>query len=152
MHWMTHLDLTLRLPELLLMRVDKMSMGASIECRVPFLDHKFVEFTLGLPQQLIHRPGEPKSLLKQAVAGLLPREIIQRPKQGFGVPITDWFVDLLGDEVRSTLRKFARDTDYFDPAEIEQLIARRRSTQMWYLYNFVLWWKRYIVREPVTPG
>ena len=151
-HWMTHLDLTLRLPELLLMRVDKMSMGASIECRVPFLDHKFVEFTLGLPQRLVYRPGEPKSLLKKAVGSLLPPEIIHRPKQGFGVPITDWFVDLLGDEVRSVLRRFVRDTDYFDPAEVEELIRRRRSTQMWYLYNFVLWWKRYIAGEPVMPG
>lgn len=152
LHWMTHLDLTLRLPELLLMRVDKMSMGASIECRVPFLDHKFVEFTLGLPQRLVYRRGEPKSLLKSAVAGLLPKEIIHRPKQGFGVPITDWFVDLLGDEVRSALRKFARDTDYFDPSEIEELIRRRRSNQMWYLYNFVLWWKRYIANERVQPS
>ena len=50
------------------------------------------------------------------------------------------------------LRRFARETDYFDPAEIEELIRRRRFTQMWYLYNFVLWWKRYIAREPVTPG
>ena len=117
-----------------------------------FLDHKFVEFTLGLPQRLIYRRGEPKSLLKNAVAGLLPKEIIHRPKQGFGVPITDWFVDLLGDEVRSALRKFARETDYFDPTEIEELIRRRRSNQMWYLYNFVLWWKRYIANEPVIPG
>ncbi len=152
LHWMTYLDLTLRLPELLLMRVDKMSMGASIECRVPFLDHKFVEFTLGLPQRRVYRRGEPKALLKNAVAGLLPKEIINRPKQGFGVPITDWFVDLLGDEVRSTLRKFAQATDYFDPGEIEELIRRRRSNQMWYLYNFVLWWKRYIANEPVTTG
>lgn len=149
LHWMTYMDLSLRLPELLLMRVDKMSMGTSIECRVPFLDHKFVEFVLGLPQKLVYQPGNPKSLLKKAVAGLLPPEIIHRPKQGFGIPITEWFVDLMGESVRTTLREFARETDYFDPAEIEELIQRRRTTQMWYLYNFVLWWKRYIRREPV---
>lgn len=144
LHWMTYLDLNLRLPELLLMRVDKMSMGASIECRVPFLDHQFIEFALGLPQQLVYRPGQPKSLLKRAVGGLLPPDIINRPKQGFGVPVTEWFVDLLGDEVRSALRSFARETDYFNPAEIEEIITRRRNTQMWYLYNFVLWWRRHI--------
>ena len=144
---MTYLDLNLRLPELLLMRVDKMSMGASIECRVPFLDHRFVEFALSLPQDIVYRPGQPKALLKKAVSGILPDEIIHRPKQGFGVPITEWFVDILGDEVRSTLRKFARETDYFNPAEIEEIIRRRRNTQMWYLYNFVLWWKRYIRNE-----
>ncbi len=148
-HWMTYLDLNLRLPELLLMRVDKMSMGASIECRVPFLDHKFVEFALSLPQDIVYRPGQPKSLLKKAVGGILPDEIINRPKQGFGVPITEWFVDMLGDEVRSTLRKFVRETDYFNPAEIEEIICRRRNTQMWYLYNFVLWWKRYIRNESI---
>ncbi len=152
LHWMTYLDLNLRLPELLLMRVDKMSMGASVECRVPFLDHRFVEFALGLPQRLVHRPGQPKSLLKKAVAGLLPQEIIDRPKQGFGVPITEWFVGLLGESVRSALREFANETDYFDPAEIEELIRRRRTTQMWYLYNFVLWWRRYIRNPPVAAG
>ncbi len=144
LHWMTYLDLNLRLPELLLMRVDKMSMGASIECRVPFLDHKFVEFALGLPQKRVHRPGHAKHLLKRAVGGLLAPEIINRPKQGFGVPVTEWFVNLVGDEVRSALRSFARETDFFNPAEIEEIITRRRNTQMWYLYNFVLWWRRYI--------
>ncbi len=151
LHWMTYLDLNLRLPELLLMRVDKMSMGASIECRVPFLDHKFVEFALSLPQNLVYRPGQAKALLKNAVKGILPPEIIHRPKQGFGVPITEWFVDMMGDEVRAALRAFARETDYFNPAEIEEIIRRRRTTQMWYLYNFVLWWKRYICNEPIGP-
>jgi len=152
LHWMTYLDLNLRLPELLLMRVDKMSMGTSIECRVPFLDHKFVEFALSLPQSVVYRRGQPKSLLKKAVAGMLPPEIINRPKQGFGVPITEWFVDLLGDTARSVLREFARETDYFDPREIEELIRRRRTNQIWYLYNFALWWKRYIRNESVALG
>ncbi len=144
LHWMTYLDLNLRLPELLLMRVDKMAMGASIEGRVPFLDHKVVEFVLGLPQRLLHRPGQPKRLLKRAVASRLPVEILDRPKQGFGVPIYEWFMDLLGERARGALREFARETDYFDPTEIEELIERRRTAQMWYLYNFVLWYRRYI--------
>ena len=84
-----------------------------------------------------------------AVAGLLPPEIIHRPKQGFGIPITEWFMESMGESVRTSLRAFAHETDYFDPAEIEQLIQRRRTSQMWYLYNFVLWWKRYIHREPI---
>jgi asparagine synthase (glutamine-hydrolysing) len=152
LHWMTYLDLNLRLPELLLMRVDKMSMGASIECRVPFLDHKFVEFALSLPQRLLYQPGQPKRLLKKAVSGLLPPEIMNRPKQGFGVPITEWFMDLLGEQVRSSLRQFARETDYFDPQEVEELIRRRRVTQLWYLYNFVLWWQCYICNKGRLPG
>ena len=144
LHWMTYLDLKLRLPELLLMRVDKMSMGTSIEGRVPFLDFELVEFALSLPQSVLYRTGEGKRLLKLAVAGLLPSEVINRPKQGFSVPINEWFVDLLGEEARAAVRKFVRDTDLFDPLEIEQLIRRRRSGQLWYLYNFVLWWRRYL--------
>jgi asparagine synthase (glutamine-hydrolysing) len=144
LHWMTYADLNLRLPELLLMRVDKMAMGASIEGRVPFLDHKFVEFALSLPQRLLYQPGQPKRLLKRAVASRLPPEILNRPKQGFGVPIYEWFMDLLGETARAALREFARETDYFDAGEIEELIRRRRTAQMWYLYNFVLWWRRYI--------
>lgn len=144
LHWMTYLDLNLRLPELLLMRVDKMAMGASIECRVPFLDHRLVEYALSLPQRVVYQPGQPKRLLKRAVENLIPAEILHRPKQGFGVPITEWFFDALGERARATLRQFARETDYFDPAEIEQLIARRRTTPMWYVYNFALWWRRYI--------
>jgi asparagine synthase (glutamine-hydrolysing) len=150
LHWMTHLDLTLRLPELLLMRVDKMSMGASIECRVPFLDHVFVEFALGLPQRVLHQPGQPKRLLKRAVAGLLPAGIIDRPKQGFGVPITEWFMDALGESARAVLRQFVRETDWFNPAEVEELIRRRRAQQLWYLYNFALWWKRHLRNEPIS--
>jgi asparagine synthase (glutamine-hydrolysing) len=150
LHWMTYLDLNLRLPELLLMRVDKMSMGASIECRVPFLDHRLVEFALGLPEKLLHQPGQAKRLLKRAVAPLLPAEIIRRPKQGFGVPLHQWFVEAVGDEVRSVLQAFTRETDFFNPAEIEAIIRGRRDTQMWYLYNFALWHKRYICNESIA--
>jgi hypothetical protein len=61
-------------------------------------------------------------------------------------------VDLLGEQVRSSLRQFARETDYFDPREVEELIRRRRFTQLWYLYNFVLWWQCYIRNKGSFPG
>ncbi|TAN58122.1 MAG: asparagine synthase (glutamine-hydrolyzing), partial [Magnetospirillum sp.] len=78
---MTHAELRLRLPELLLMRVDKITMGQSIEARVPFLDHSLVEFALGIPQA-DKVAGGAKALLKQAVRGLVPDAIIDRPKMG----------------------------------------------------------------------
>ena len=98
LNWMTYLDLNLRLPELLLMRIDKMSMGVSLEGRVPFLDHKFVEFAMSIPERVKTNNGTLKYMLKKAVRGIVPDELIDRPKQGFGVPVREWFTDLLGDE------------------------------------------------------
>src|ERR671932_2826451 len=72
---MTYLELKLRLPELLLMRVDKMTMATSVEARVPFLDHHLVEFAVALPEQMKVRHGQGKYVLKRAVDGLLPRDI-----------------------------------------------------------------------------
>src|SRR5207245_2763711 len=92
-NWMTYLDLRLRLPELLLMRIDKMSMGVSLEARVPFLDHRFVELAMGIPEALKTRGGVLKYILKKAVRGLIPDELVDRRKQGFGVPMYEWFSD-----------------------------------------------------------
>ena len=86
--WMTYLDLKHRLPELLLMRVDKMSMATAVEARVPFLDHEFVTFAMGIPQAVKVARGELKHLLKRAVAPVLPAEIVHRPKQ----PLTKWLL------------------------------------------------------------
>ena len=72
LHWMTYLDLNLRLPELLLMRVDKMSMGVSLEGRVPFLDHKFVELAMSIPTSVKTNHGILKYILKKSVRGLIP--------------------------------------------------------------------------------
>lgn len=144
LNWMTYLDLNLRLPELLLMRVDKMSMGVSLEGRVPFLDHKLVELAMGIPEAVKTRNGTLKHILKKAVRGVIPDDIIDRPKQGFGVPIHDWFLDKLGDEIRRELDDFCQRTDFFDRTEVFRLIDERKAAQVWYLFNFALWWKEYI--------
>src|SRR2546426_5995508 len=80
LNWMTYLDLSLRLPELLLMRVDKMSMAVSLEARVPFLDHKFVELAMSIPEAVKTRNGVLKYILKKAVRGVIPDELIDRKK------------------------------------------------------------------------
>jgi asparagine synthase (glutamine-hydrolysing) len=141
LHWMTYLDLNLRLPELLLMRVDKMSMGVGLEARVPFLDHKLVELALGIPEAVKTRNGELKGVLKRAVRGLIPDELIDREKQGFGVPVHEWFFGRLGGQARSTLEAFCRETEFFDPAEVRRLLDGRDGTAVWYLLNFALWWQ-----------
>src|ERR687883_1401326 len=87
---MTYLELKLRLPELLLMRVDKITMATSVEARVPFLDHHLVEYAMGLPRELKVRGASGKHVLKRALEGVLPRELLHRRKRGFGAPIREW--------------------------------------------------------------
>lgn len=144
LHWMSYLDLNLRLPELLLMRVDKMSMGVSLEGRVPFLDHKFVELALGIPERTKIKNGTLKYLLKKAVRGVIPDSVIDRPKQGFGVPVYEWFFDRLGDEAYATLKKFCEETDYFSWPAVEKVFRENRGPHAWYLLNFASWWNTYI--------
>ncbi|MEK6274449.1 MAG: asparagine synthase (glutamine-hydrolyzing) [Actinomycetota bacterium] len=144
LNWMTYVDLNIRLPELLLMRIDKMSMGVSLEGRVPFLDHKFVEFALGIPERVKAKNGNLKHILKTAVRGLVPDAVIDRPKQGFGVPVREWFTDRLGERVRAELDEFCRETDFLDRREVVRLIDGRREREAWYLLNFALWWKEFI--------
>lgn len=144
LHWMTYLDLNMRLPELLLMRVDKMSMGVSLEARVPFLDHKFVELALSIPTAAKIRHGNLKYLLKKAVRGLIPDELIDRPKQGFGVPVYEWFFERLGERTRQELENFCSQTDFLDPDEVRLLMDRGQGGQVWFLLNFALWWKEFI--------
>ncbi len=144
LNWMTYVDLNMRLPELLLMRVDKMSMGVSLEGRVPFLDHKFVELAMSIPEKVKTKNGTLKYILKKSVRGLIPDELIDRKKQGFGVPVYEWFFDKLGAQTRNELNDFCDKTDFFDRTEVMKLIDDGNGPQVWYLLNFALWWKQFI--------
>lgn len=144
LNWMTYIDLNMRLPELLLMRVDKMSMGVSLEGRVPFLDHKFVELAMSIPSSMKTKNGALKYLLKKSVKGLIPDQLIDRKKQGFGVPIYEWFFDRLGDKTKSELMSFCSQTDIFNKNAVARLIDQRQGPAAWYLLNFALWWKEFI--------
>jgi asparagine synthase (glutamine-hydrolysing) len=144
LNWMSYVDLNLRLPELLLMRVDKMSMGVSLEARVPFLDHKFVEFAMSIPEKSKTNGGTLKHILKKAVRGVIPDELIDRPKQGFGVPIHEWFLERLGPETKRTLKEFCSATDLLDADEVMAIVDQNRSVESWYLLNLALWHKEYI--------
>ncbi len=144
LNWMTYVDLNLRLPELLLMRVDKMSMATGIEARVPFLDHLFVRRALAIPPSTKTRGGVLKYILKKAVRGLIPDVIIDRKKQGFAVPIEDWAIGRLGEEARRTLRTFCAETDFFDPDGVDKVIKNGPAKQVWYLLNFAMWWNEFI--------
>jgi len=140
MHWMTYLDLNLRLPELLLMRVDKMSMAVSLEARVPFLDHKFVELAMSIPAAVKTQSGTLKHILKKAVRGVIPDELIDRKKQGFGVPVYEWHHTRFGEYVAEEMKEFCRSTDIFEFEGAAPFLKKRG----WALLNVALWWKQYI--------
>jgi asparagine synthase (glutamine-hydrolysing) len=78
------------------------------------------------------------------VRDVLPDTILNRRKQGFGVPVRDWFAGKLGARTRETLDRFCRSTDCLDRGEVERLLAEGRGAQTWYLLNFALWWETYV--------
>jgi asparagine synthase (glutamine-hydrolysing) len=142
--WMTYADLNLRLPELLLMRVDKMSMGVSLEARVPFLDHKLVELAMSMPEAVKTRNSTPKSILRKAVRGIVPDELIDRPKQGFGVPVYDWVNGRLGERMRSEIASFADGVDLIDRDAALRILDAGDGMRTWFLFNLALWHREFI--------
>jgi asparagine synthase (glutamine-hydrolysing) len=144
---MTYLDLNLRLPELLLMRVDKMSMGVGLEGRVPFLDYKFVELAMSIPSAVKMRHGTLKYILKKAVRGVIPDELIDRKKQGFGVPVYEWVYDKLGETMRASLNEFCRQSDILDWNAVQGYLQSGQGAKCWYLMNLALWWQRYVAGD-----
>ena len=126
------------------MRVDKMSMGISLECRVPFLDHVFVEKAMSVPESIKTRNHESKHILKGAVRGLIPDEIIDRKKQGFGGPVQDWFSGEIGNLMRKKIFDFADESGMLNKEFIQQDMTMLTSFRYWALFNFALWWETYI--------
>jgi asparagine synthase (glutamine-hydrolysing) len=152
---MTYLELKNRLAELLLARVDKMTMATSVEARVPFLDHDFVEFVLAMPQRMKVRDGLGKYALKRAVDGLLPNEIVYRPKQGFAAPMSEWFRGEFGDRARREIRESSlADRELLDYEFVDELWRRHRAGQewgqhLWTIYNVSVWHDHWIAgRDP----
>jgi asparagine synthase (glutamine-hydrolysing) len=150
---MVYSEFKLRLPELLLMRVDKIGMSVSIEPRVPFLDHKLVEFTMNLPQDLKTKNGVSKWVLKAAVRGLIPDEIIDRPKMGFGAPMVQWLRGEFGRQMEAELSssRFFQSFPADRGAVLDMLRRHRAGTAdfalyLWTFYNAAAWFDRWIDR------
>jgi asparagine synthase (glutamine-hydrolysing) len=148
---MTYLELKLRLPELLLMRVDKITMATSVEARVPFLDHHLVEYALALPRTAKVEGGSGKHILKRSLEEILPRDLLYERKRGFGAPVREWFREGLGgwfDEhlMNSTMRK----RDLLDYDFVNRMLLEHRSKtkdwgfHLWALLNLSLWYERWI--------
>ena len=82
--------------------------------------------------------------LKKAINGHIPQEIIDRPKQGFSVPVYEWFFQKLGNRAREELDSFCDQTDFLNRHAVTDLFEHRETEKIWYLLNFALWWKEYI--------
>ena len=151
---MTYLELKLRLPELLLMRVDKITMATSVEARVPFLDHHLVEYAMGLPSSLKVSGTIGKHILKRALEEILPHDLLYERKRGFGAPVREWFRDGLGTWFDShLLNSPMRKRNFLDYAFVERLLDEHRRGQkdwgfhLWALLNLSLWYERWIDRN-----
>ena len=138
--WMTYVDLRFRLPQLMLPRVDKMGMAASIEGRVPFLDHRLIEFVAGLPPRWRGATGtEGKALLKAVAARDLPEEFVRRRKRGFQAPVREWKSAVLGERYLPALRTFADRTGLFEPRALDEVLRASGDRLYFNLTNFMLW-------------
>ncbi len=138
----------------LLMKQDQMSMAASIESRVPFLDHRLVEFTARLPERLKLRGLTTKYVLRRAMKGVLPEEILTRGKMGFPVPVGKWFRSShrhVIDEYVTGERAAARGIfkrDFVNTLTSEHLSGERdHSSRLWSLVNFEIWLRQFIDGE-----
>jgi len=129
-------------------------MAASVESRVPFLDHKLVEFTAQLPENMKLRRGwTTKYILRESMKGLLPEAILKRSKMGFPVPVGKWFRNEFRNVIDDyVLSERATRRGIFSPAYVSKLVAEHsagvnHSERLWSLVNFEMWQRQFIDGE-----
>ena len=148
---MLYADAKVWLPEDLLLKADKMTMATAVELRVPFLDHKLVEYIAGLPDEAKIRGNQGKWILRDTIGTEIPPSILHRSKKGFPMPAGAWF--------RTHLREFVRDTllghdsacsNYFNRQAIEEIVDLQEKgrfsgyQEVWSLIVFEQWHKHFI--------
>jgi len=138
----------------LLMKQDQMSMATSVESRVPFLDHKLVEFTCSLPERLKLRGGTTKYILRESMKGVLPEAILSRSKMGFPVPIAAWFRGAYRSVIDEyVLSERAMSRGLFNSDFVRDLVNRHQSgaenhdERLWALVNFEIWQRQFFDGE-----
>jgi asparagine synthase (glutamine-hydrolysing) len=144
-----YVDLKTWLPGDILTKVDRTAMAASLESRVPMLDHTFVDWALGLPAEMKLHDGEGKYILKKALEPLVPHDLLYRPKQGFSIPLGEWMRGQMGDEFERDLGAPGglADCGLFNLSAVKQLLSQHRRGlrdhsrvlwQLWMFHNFLV--------------
>lgn len=155
---MMRFDFETYLPEDVLTKVDRMSMAHSIESRVPLLDNDVIDFAATLPTEFKIHQGRRKHVMKEALKGMVPDAILNRKKQGFGIPLGGWFRGGLTDVFADVLGSArTRQRGYFQPAFIDRIVQehlsgrRDHTLQLWQLLVFELWQRNYLDQSSSRP-
>jgi asparagine synthase (glutamine-hydrolysing) len=145
-----YLDLKTYLPLDILTKVDRMSMAHSLEARVPLLDHVLVEFAATIPPRLLIRDGVTKYLFKRALRGLVPEALLNRPKQGFAIPLGHWFRGDWSEFVPDLLlSQRSRERGILNPVFLQELVERHRrrpglGLELWTAISFEMWCRTFL--------
>lgn len=150
-----YLDSKTYLPGDILTKVDRMSMAVSLEARAPLLDHKLIEFVSRIPASMKLRGNTTKYLLKEAVRDFVPAEVLDRPKQGFGVPVQEWINRQLRSRIRETLtERRTVERGIVQPVYVNVLLdehergRRDHSAPLWSLLMLELWYRTFVDAQP----
>ncbi|MHC8509944.1 MAG: asparagine synthase (glutamine-hydrolyzing) [Rhodospirillales bacterium] len=148
---MIHTEFRLRLPELLLMRVDKITMSTSVEARVPFLDHDLIDLTMDIPAAARAGGLQTKRLLKRAFKDLVPEDILNRPKMGFGAPAAEWLRGPFGHDAEAQIlsseltREGPLNGDYIRARFADHRAGKAdNALHLWVLFNLAAWHDHWI--------
>jgi asparagine synthase (glutamine-hydrolysing) len=151
---MIHSEFRLRLPELLLMRVDKITMANSLEARVPFLDHEVVDFSFDIPEEWKTKNSVSKYILKKAVEGIIPDELIYRKKMAFTAPMALWLRGGFGKIAHERIKKSSLlSRGWLNESYIDMLFKAHASgrantsLQIWTIFNLAAWYDQWIVQR-----
>lgn len=149
--WMTYVGMKYIVPNYYLYRADRMGMAQSVELRVPFLDHNFVNMAMSVPSGLKVKNGVPKYILKKSLEKTLPHSTLYRKKQGFCVPLQEWAGDIMLHYIEDNLAGFCSDTGLFDEQSMRlQVKATRAGKQdyvhtLWNFYFLMIWFRKWLM-------